>query len=177
MKTRYKLSILQMSLFLLHVAISPQLIFAADSNISNKKSAPKSDSLSGDAPKAEAEPSLGGEQVNVDAIREKYYARGDENELGVVQNRAYSKAHKFEFGVLASLLTTDPLLSATGFGAHLGYHFSECWGGKLLLEQTPLSMRFKAQFFHGAGHPLFRHLTTNADGTRQNYQPAFSTEN
>ena len=70
--------------------------------------------------------------MNVDAIREKYYARGDENELGVVQNRAYSKAHKFEFGVLASLLTTDPLLSATGFGAHLGYHFSEYFALQLL---------------------------------------------
>jgi hypothetical protein len=34
------------------------------------------------------------ERVNTEAIKEKYWARGDESEIGVVQNRLYSKANK-----------------------------------------------------------------------------------
>jgi outer membrane beta-barrel protein len=67
------------------------------------------------------------EKVDVENIKEKYWARGDESELGVVQNRLYSKARKFELGVFGGFMTSDPFLSVKGLGASLGYHFSEVW--------------------------------------------------
>ena len=66
-----------------------------------------------------------GEQVNVDTIKEKYGARGDESELGVVQNRTYSKANKITLGVMGGVITSDPFLTTKSLGLNLGYHFSE----------------------------------------------------
>lgn len=65
------------------------------------------------------------EQVNVDIIKEKYWARGDEAELGVVQNRAYSKALKLEAGVFGGFVTSDPFLNTKSSGLTLGFHFNE----------------------------------------------------
>ncbi|OFZ00195.1 MAG: hypothetical protein A2070_12815 [Bdellovibrionales bacterium GWC1_52_8] len=69
-------------------------------------------------------PSFAG-KVNVDSIKEKYWAQGNETELGVVQNRAYSKARKFELGFLGGITSSDPFLNVTQTGGSLGFHFSE----------------------------------------------------
>src|SRR5882724_4686107 len=88
-------------------------------------------SKQGPAAGAPSEPSLQpsdngqGERVNVENIKQKYWARGDESELGVVQNRLYSKAGKFELALFGGLLSTDPFLNVTALGGSLGYHFSE----------------------------------------------------
>jgi outer membrane beta-barrel protein len=66
-----------------------------------------------------------GERVNVENIKQKYWARGDESELGVVQNRLYSKSGKFELALFAGLLSTDPFLNVSAFGGSLGYHMNE----------------------------------------------------
>lgn len=66
-----------------------------------------------------------GEQVNVDAIKEKYWARGNETELGVVQNRTYSKKGRFEVGLLGGVIYSDPFLSIQTLGLELAYHLSE----------------------------------------------------
>lgn len=66
-----------------------------------------------------------GERVNVENIKEKYWARGDESELGVVQNRAYSKAKKLEAGLYFGAIMTDPFLNVSSLGGSLGYHFNE----------------------------------------------------
>jgi outer membrane beta-barrel protein len=65
------------------------------------------------------------ERVNTDAIKEKYWARGDESEIGVVQNRLYSKANKVEFQVLGGLINSDPFVSTYSLGGRLGYHLNE----------------------------------------------------
>ncbi|OFZ78767.1 MAG: hypothetical protein A2583_09865 [Bdellovibrionales bacterium RIFOXYD1_FULL_53_11] len=65
------------------------------------------------------------EQVNVEGIKEKYWARGNETEMGVVQNRLYSKAYKFELGAFGGIAATDPFLSVKNIGGSLGFHFSE----------------------------------------------------
>lgn len=65
------------------------------------------------------------ERVNIENIKQKYWARGDENELGVVQNRMYTKARKFELGVYGGIVSTDPFLSVYSLNATLGYHFNE----------------------------------------------------
>jgi outer membrane beta-barrel protein len=65
------------------------------------------------------------ERLNIENIKQKYWARGDESELGVVQNRMYTKARKFELGVYAGVIATDPFLSVYSLNASLGYHFNE----------------------------------------------------
>jgi len=77
------------------------------------------------APAAASEPTLEGSVVNVDQIKEKYWARGDENEMGVVQNRAYSKARKLSLGVVGGVINSDPFIANSALGFNLGYHFSE----------------------------------------------------
>ena len=65
------------------------------------------------------------ERVNVDRIKEKYWARGDESEIGVVQNRLYSKARKIEVGIFVGSLSSDPFLNVVAIGASAGFHFNE----------------------------------------------------
>lgn len=65
------------------------------------------------------------ERVNTDAIKEKYWARGDESEIGVVQNRLYSKSGKIEFQLLGGLINSDPFVSTYSLGGRLGYHLNE----------------------------------------------------
>jgi len=65
------------------------------------------------------------EQVNVDNIKERYWAHGNEAELGVVQNRTYSKTHKLELGLLGGVAFSDPFLNVKYIGIDLGYHLSE----------------------------------------------------
>jgi len=72
------------------------------------------------------------EQVNLDAIKEKYWARGDETELGVVQNRTYSKKGHFEFATFGGVAFSDPFLETKMLGGAFGYHFSEYIAAYLL---------------------------------------------
>lgn len=65
------------------------------------------------------------ETVDVEGIKEKYWARGDESELGVVQNRLYTKERKFQLGAFGGILNSDPFLSVRSIGASFGFHFSE----------------------------------------------------
>jgi outer membrane beta-barrel protein len=68
---------------------------------------------------------INAERVNTDAIKEKYWARGDESEIGVVQNRLYSKANKIEFQIMGTLINSDPFVSTYALGGRLGYHMNE----------------------------------------------------
>lgn len=70
-------------------------------------------------------PEVDMEQVNVEGIKERYWARGNEAELGVVQNRTYSKTHKLEIGLLGGVAFSDPFLTVNYYGVNLGYHLSE----------------------------------------------------
>ena len=65
------------------------------------------------------------DKVNVDSIKQKYWARGDESELGVVQNRLYTKSGKVEFSVFGGFVSSDPFLSVHNVGGSLGYHLTE----------------------------------------------------
>src|SRR3954471_9123833 len=67
------------------------------------------------------------EKADVGAIKEKYWAKGDESELGVVQNRLYSKSGKLEIGGFGGLTSSDPFLDVKQLGGSIGYHFSELW--------------------------------------------------
>lgn len=98
-------------------------LLSAGLAVSNAVAAEKQKSSTDDsAPSAD---SSGAERVNVENIKEKYWARGDETELGVVQNRAYSKDRKWEVGVYGGAVLTDPFLNVANLGVTFGYHFSE----------------------------------------------------
>ncbi len=72
------------------------------------------------------------EKVNVDSIKEKYWARGDESELGVVQNRLYSKENKLEIGILGGVISSDPFLNSKKLGGTLGFNLNEYWAFNLI---------------------------------------------
>lgn len=86
----------------------------------------KSEEKPAPAPSATpAVPVNSAEQVDVNSIKEKYWARGDESELGVVQNRLYSKSRKVELSLFGGVTTSDPFLSIKNYGGSVGFHFSE----------------------------------------------------
>lgn len=72
------------------------------------------------------------EQVDVEAVKKKYWARGDESELGVVQNRLYTKESKFEFSALGGLVSSDPFLDVRSVGGSVGYHLNETFAVHVL---------------------------------------------
>lgn len=65
------------------------------------------------------------ERTQIDAIKEKYWARGDDSELGVVQNRLYTKSRKLEVEVLTGIPFTDPFLDVKSYGGAVGWHLNE----------------------------------------------------
>jgi outer membrane beta-barrel protein len=65
-----------------------------------------------------------GEELDVTKVTEKYWAQGQESELGVVQNRKFTSHRKFELDLLSGTISTDPFLSVASYGGSLGYHFS-----------------------------------------------------
>ncbi len=71
------------------------------------------------------------QKADVEAVKERYWAKGDENETGVVQNRLYSKSGKLELGVFGGRIDTDPFLDVSVLGGSLGYHFNEFWALQL----------------------------------------------
>lgn len=70
-------------------------------------------------------PSPHGEEADIEKIKEKYWARGNEAEMGVVQNRLYPKVHRVEVSLTGGALSGDPFLSTYTLGLTAGYHFSE----------------------------------------------------
>lgn len=69
-----------------------------------------------------------GEKLNVDNIKQKYWAKGSDAQMSVVQNRLYSKEHKIEFSLFGGSFSNDPFLSTKMFGTELGFHLSEYIG-------------------------------------------------
>lgn len=72
-----------------------------------------------------AQEGLQTEKVDVDKIKERYWTKGEETELRVVQNRLYTKNGKFQLGLFAGTISTDPFLKVYNAGGSLGYHFTE----------------------------------------------------
>jgi outer membrane beta-barrel protein len=68
------------------------------------------------------------EKLPVDKIKEKYWQKGNDVEVSVIQNRLYSKAHTFELGVYVGSISTDPFLSVKNYGLSLGYHINDYFG-------------------------------------------------
>lgn len=72
------------------------------------------------------------EKVDVDGIKEKYWARGEQTQMGVVQNRTYSKERKFQLALLGGVSFSDPFLMLEQVGVSFGYHFNEYFAVHLM---------------------------------------------
>jgi len=112
----------------------------------------------------EEKSTTGAERVEVDAIKEKYWARGDESELGVVQNRQYSKQHKLELSLFVGTLTTDPFLTVKDAGFSLGFHFNEYFSLHALAWKDFVSPSTALQTFQDTIH-----ATTNYNSPKSYY--------
>lgn len=66
-----------------------------------------------------------GEKVNVDKIKQKYWAKGDKASLRVVQNRLFIKDKKLEFSLGYLTSDGDPFIDTKGLSFLLGFHLSE----------------------------------------------------
>ncbi|MCM0606405.1 MAG: outer membrane beta-barrel domain-containing protein [Xanthomonadaceae bacterium] len=66
--------------------------------------------------------------VDVESIKQRYWAQGEQAELGVVQNRTYSKARKLTLGLTYGTTSSDPFLAITQLGGSFTYHLSEYIG-------------------------------------------------
>jgi outer membrane beta-barrel protein len=85
-----------------------------------------------DQPQAPAGP----EEADVQKIKEKYWTRGNQAEMGVVQNRLFTKRHKMELGLTLGTVYGDPFLTDTPVGLSVGYHFSELFSTHLQFTKT-----------------------------------------
>jgi len=72
------------------------------------------------------------EVVDLKPVRERYWTRGEESEISVVQNRQFKKAGRFDLGVQMGLVSSDPFLNTQLLGASLGYHWNEYFSFHLL---------------------------------------------
>jgi outer membrane beta-barrel protein len=70
-------------------------------------------------------PSAEQDAADLEKIKQRYWAQGSETEMGVVQNRLYTKQGKVESWVFGGLLASDPFLSIKTTGLNLGYHINE----------------------------------------------------
>ena len=90
------------------------------------------------------------EKGNVEGIKEKYWARGEQTQMGVVQNRAYSKEKKFQFALLTGVTFSDPFLMVEQVGFSFGYHFNEyvslhVMGWKYFAQDSSAATYFKQE--------------------------------
>lgn len=70
----------------------------------------------------------GDESQELEKVKKRYWAAGEEAEIGVVQNRTYAKSGKFELGVFGGLTINDPFLNTKAAGLDLGYNLTEYFG-------------------------------------------------
>ncbi len=73
-----------------------------------------------------------GTKLDVESVKRKYWAQGNESEMSVVQNRLYTKEGKFELGLFYANQVGDPFLVIRDFGGLISHHFTEEWGVTLL---------------------------------------------
>lgn len=72
------------------------------------------------------------DETALENLKTRYWSQGEEGEIGVVQNRTYSKVGKFEFGIMGGVQMNDPFISTQSLGVDLGFHLSEFIAIRLL---------------------------------------------
>ncbi len=80
-----------------------------------------------------------GEKIAVDKLKEKYWAKGDESELKVVQNRTSSKNKKLELGGNYGTVSSYPFLTLKTWRGSAGFHLTENWSVHALFTKFKVS--------------------------------------
>jgi len=65
------------------------------------------------------------QDISAENVKQRYWSQGSESDLGVVQNRLYTKESKIELQPFFGFISADPFLDVHSYGGLLGYHFSE----------------------------------------------------
>jgi outer membrane beta-barrel protein len=78
-----------------------------------------------EAPAPDSQSEEAAEASELEKIKNRYWAQGSETEMGVVQNRLYTKQGKVESWLFGGVISTDPFLSIKTTGLSLGYHLNE----------------------------------------------------
>ncbi len=68
---------------------------------------------------------LSPEAEELERIKQRYWAQGNEKEMGVVQNRLFTKEGRFETTLFGGLLISDPFVNTFTPGLSFGYNFDE----------------------------------------------------
>jgi outer membrane beta-barrel protein len=80
------------------------------------------------APSAPAAKPAAPQRIEVDNLKQKYWAKGNEADLEVVQNRLYTKQYKLNIELMAGTVSGDPFLNSISYGGLLGFNFTESVG-------------------------------------------------
>ena len=99
------------------------------------------------------------QKIDVDALKQKYWAKGDERALEVVQNRTYTKAHRLIIEGMGGEVGGDPFQTTVAGGVLAGFYFNEYLGVDVLYMKMSSS--------HSAAYNAF----VNAAGFGVNSNP------
>ncbi|MEK7689790.1 MAG: outer membrane beta-barrel domain-containing protein [Bdellovibrionota bacterium] len=86
------------------------------------------------------------EKVDVEGLKNKYWSKGDENEMRVVRNRIFTKAKKFELGAFAGTVSSDPFFDIYSYGGRFAYHFGEYFGFSLMYSKYKVNSSSALKF-------------------------------
>ena len=67
------------------------------------------------------------EKIDVQTMKRRYWTVGNEDLMSVVQNRLYTKKHKWQVGIDGGFYSDDPFISTNTYQLKVGYHFNETW--------------------------------------------------
>ncbi len=109
------------------------------------------------------------ERVDLKAIQRDYWANQKNSEVEAVQNRLYTKTHRFEIGLFGGVVNTDPFLNVRDYGMSLGFYLSESIGIK--------AVYFKDSVSYSSAHDTLtkvNNITANTNFPRDYYGGEFS---
>ena len=112
------------------------ILVPASSFAQGSKAAPAPAVPAASAPSTQTSGGTGnGDKLDVSDLEKKYWAAKD-SDFNVVQNRLFTKAHRFSLTGNYGTMINDPWSDGPTYGANLGYYFSERWGVELAYSNT-----------------------------------------
>lgn len=118
-------------MFMMNKSLRSILILGASSLFSLQLAAQtKADSKNSTPPIPAAAASESKDAVDIKKLEDKYWAAKDD-EYGVIQNRTFTKTHRFYGSLVYGPLINDPYAKARAMGLMAGYFFTEDLGVEL----------------------------------------------
>ncbi len=124
-------------------------------------------SVSSEAPSSAINNSASKVDFNAKEVWNVDIFKDESHKVLVIQDRKYTKARKFEFGLDLGKMSASPFYKTYSYGGHLGYHFSEYFG---------IDSFFSAQTssLSGDGKQIDQFLEARSFGAKKEFQkPTF----